>query len=93
MTYIILHHIHSGEEIIINPKAIQSVYGSTITLDGHWFEVKESYQEIKEIIFAWAKVESDTEVSQDWFRSLHTKDKEKIFKYISEKCRKCGEQK
>ena len=56
MTYIILHNIHSGEEIIINPKAIQSVYGSTVTLDGHFFEVKESYKEIKEIIFRWARV-------------------------------------
>ena len=56
MTYIILHNVHSGEEIIINPKAIQSVYGSTVTLDGHWFEVKESYKEIKEIIFKWATV-------------------------------------
>lgn len=59
MTYIILHHIHSGEEIIINPKAIQSVYGSTITLDGHWFEVKESYKEIKELIFQWQKACSE----------------------------------
>ena len=56
MTYIILHNIHSGEEIIINPKAIQSVYGSTVTLDGHFFEVKESYKEIKEIIFRWARM-------------------------------------
>lgn len=56
MTYIILHNIHSGEEIIINPKAIQSVYGSIVTLDGHFFEVKESYKEIKEIIFRWARV-------------------------------------
>ena len=56
MTYIILHQIHSGEEIIINPKAIQSVYGSIVTLDGHFFEVKESYKEIKDIIFAWQKV-------------------------------------
>lgn len=56
MTYIILHHAETGEEIMINPKAIQSVYGSNVTLDGHWFGVKESYKEIKDIIFAWQKV-------------------------------------
>jgi Lar family restriction alleviation protein len=41
----------------------------------------------KEAIEAWNKRVGEV----DWFRSLPTKDKENLFKYISEKCQKCGE--
>ena len=46
----------------------------------------------QEAIETWNK-RVPQEENQDWFRSLPTKDKEKLFKYISEKCLKCGEQK
>ena len=48
------------------------------------FDTKE------EAIEAWNK-RVPREENQDWFRSLPTKDKEKLFKYISEKCQKCGD--
>ena len=56
MTYIILHHAETGEEIIINLKSIESVRGSKVVFSDGWYDVKESYEEIKEIIFRLARV-------------------------------------
>ena len=50
MTYIILHFAETNEEIIINPKAIESICGSNVLFHGYIYPVKESYEEIKKIL-------------------------------------------
>jgi hypothetical protein len=52
----------------------------------------DTEDELNKSIEAWNK-RVPQEENQDWFHAFPTKDKEKLFKYISEKCRKCGEQK
>ena len=45
--FIILHE-KSGEEVIINVKYIESVYGSFVCFQNNSYEVQESYDEIKQ---------------------------------------------
>lgn len=48
--FIILHSKSDGSEIMINPYAIESVRCNVVNLHEHYYEVSESYEEIKEAI-------------------------------------------
>ena len=46
--FIVLHDYDTGNEVMINPRAIESVNGSQINFSSYAYLVKESYAEIKE---------------------------------------------
>ena len=46
--FIVVHDCQTGNEIMINPRAIESIHGSRIFFQGYAYEVKESYAEIKD---------------------------------------------
>ena len=48
--FILLHDYKTGKEIMINPKSIEMIKDNKILLQGHGTYVKESYDEIKNII-------------------------------------------
>ena len=48
--FIILHSKSDGSEIMINPYAIESVRQNMVCLHESYYEVSESYEEIKEAI-------------------------------------------
>ena len=48
--FIILHSKSNNAEIMINPYAIESVSGNAVNLHEHYYEVSESYEEIKQAI-------------------------------------------
>ena len=43
MLFIILHLADDEKEVIVNPKAIESVCGSNVLFHGYSYRVKESY--------------------------------------------------
>ena len=49
--FMILHFAETNEEIIINLKAIESICGSNVLFHGYSYQVKESYDEIKEALW------------------------------------------
>ena len=57
--FIILHEEKSGDEVIINVRYIESVYKSFVCFQNNSYQVKESYEEIKEAMKK--AMESDTE--------------------------------
>ena len=50
MPFIILHLADDKKEVIVNPKAIESVCGSNVLFHGYSYQVKESYEEIKKAL-------------------------------------------
>jgi uncharacterized protein YlzI (FlbEa/FlbD family) len=48
--FIILHSKLDNAEIMINPYAIESIRCNVVNLHEHYYEVSESYEEIKEAI-------------------------------------------
>ena len=50
MPFIILHFADDEKEVIVNPKAIESVCGSNVLFHGYSYQVKESYEEIKKAL-------------------------------------------
>lgn len=48
--FIILHSKSDNTEIMINPYAIESVRQNMVFLHESWYEVSESYEEIKQAI-------------------------------------------
>lgn len=47
--FIILHDT-DGNEIIVNPRAIESVHLGRLFFHGYQIEVQESYEKVKELI-------------------------------------------
>ncbi len=50
MIFIVLHSKSDNTEIMINPYAIESVRQNMVFLHESWYEVSESYEEIKQAI-------------------------------------------
>lgn len=50
IVFIVLHSESDGSEIMINPFAIESVRGNSVNLHEHYYDVRESYEEIKKLI-------------------------------------------
>ena len=48
--FIVMHDYKTGEELMINPRAIESIEGSWIKFDSYAYCVNESYKEIKSAI-------------------------------------------
>ena len=48
--FIILHSKLDNAEIMINPCAIESIRCNVVNLHEHYYEVNESYEEIKQAI-------------------------------------------